>query len=506
MVKTTTTPNRSTIYIMSWRAKVAAAILGIVAVGVWSCKDEASFLGFRNPVPKFETRFIEFPVSSSVVWVDSLRTSNYVFSSEPNRLLLGRYTDDKLGQVTASFYTQYFSNVLAKIDTQSELDSAVLQLRYDFYTYGAISVNPLTLEVYELAKTISRASSPFYFNKTSVPLGQLIGSGTIFPNPIVFRNKLDSGKTSEAFYARVPLSNQFGQRLFDAILRWSSPSATYEDSAFIRPNDFVKIFKGIAVKPVFADKIVGFSASDIGSRITLYYHTPTTDSLQYTFPFSSFVASFNEIQSNRTGTDVQLINQYFTDFDPPSGLRYIQNGVGLFTKLDLSAFVDFLEADTIPNLAINTAQLIIENVEDPGDLPPPSELYVRILDADNRFRRFNRQNNATARKRDQIILARYNNLTRTLVQDVSRVNNDSVFTLFSDVGNYLTLNYNAANRTYQGFLTLFAQEMALEEPDKPRFRYYMLYTANAGKTVNRVAFHKNNIKLRIYYTKPTVGL
>jgi hypothetical protein len=92
------------------------------------------------------------------------------------------------------------------------------------------------------------------------------------------------------------------------------------------------------------------------------------------------------------------------------------------------------------------------------------------------------------------------------VQDVSRVNNDSVFTLFSDVGNYLTLNYNAANRTYQGFLTLFAQEMALEEPDKPRFRYYMLYTANAGKTVNRVAFHKNNIKLRIYYTKPTVGL
>ncbi|GIV37993.1 MAG: hypothetical protein KatS3mg032_2372 [Cyclobacteriaceae bacterium] len=48
--------------------------------------------------------------------------------------------------------------------------------------------------------------------------------------------------------------------------------------------------------------------------------------------------------------------------------------------------------------------------------------------------------------------------------------------------------------------------MAIEEPDKPRFRYYILYPQNAGKTLNRVAFHKNNIKLRIYYTKPTVGL
>ncbi len=491
---------------MSWRGKIAALVLGSTAAGLWSCKDEASFLGFRNPATKFETRFIEFPVESSVIWLDSLRTSNYVFSGETDRFLLGKYTDDKLGEVTASFYTQYFSNVLAKIDILSELDSAVLQLRYDFYTYGTISVNPFTFEVYEMAKTISRADSRNYFNKTSVPVGQLLGSTTVYPNPVVFKNKLDSGKTSEEYYARVRLDQNFGQRLFDAILRWSHPDATYEDSAFIRPADFVKIFKGIAVKPVWADKIVGFHASDVNSRIVLYYHTPTIDSLQYTFPFSSFSASFNQIQTNRGGTDVDLITQYFTDYDPPSGLRYVQNGAGLFTKLDLSAFVDFLEADTIPNMAINAAQLIIENVEDPGDLPPPKDLFVRVLDADNRLRKFNRQNTAEARNRDRIILARYNNLSTTLNLDVSRVNNDSVLTVYSDFGNYLSLTYNADNRTYQGFLTLFAQEMAIEEPDKPRFRYYILYPQNAGKTLNRVAFHKNNIKLRIYYTKPTVGL
>ncbi|GIV37994.1 MAG: hypothetical protein KatS3mg032_2373 [Cyclobacteriaceae bacterium] len=75
---------------MSWRVKVAAIVLGCTAAGLWSCKDEASFLGFRNPATKFETRFIEFPVESSVIWVDSLRTSNYVFSGETDRLSAGQ--------------------------------------------------------------------------------------------------------------------------------------------------------------------------------------------------------------------------------------------------------------------------------------------------------------------------------------------------------------------------------------------------------------------------------
>jgi hypothetical protein len=491
---------------MNWRGKVTAAILGIAAVIVWSCKDEVTFLGFRNPTPKFETRYVEFPVESSVIWLDSLRTSNFIFNGEGNRFLLGKYQDDLLGEVSASFYTQYFGFVLGKIDVNSVLDSVVLQLRYDLYTYGSISTNPQTFEVYELAKTISRTESRNYFNKTSVPLGDLIGTGTIYPNPILFKNKLDSGNTSEVFKVRIRLDQAFGQRLFNTVLRWSSPTPTYEDSAFIRPNDFFKIHKGIAIKPVFGDKIVGFHASDVESKLILHYHNPTDDSLQYTFIFSSFVASFNEIKSNRTGTDVQLINQYFTDYDPPSGLRYVQNGVGLFTKLDLSSFVDFLEADTIPNMAINAAQLIIENVEPPGGLAPPNELYVRVLDPDNRLRKFNRQKTAEARTRDQKILARYNNLARTLDIDVARVNNDSVFTVFSDFGSYLSLNYNSTSNSYQGFLTLFAQEMALEEPDKPRFRHFILYPLNAGKTVNRVAFHKNNIKLRIYYTRPLTGI
>lgn len=491
---------------MSWRNKSAAGIVFLLAALCWSCKDEASFLGFRNPTPKFETRFLEFPVHSSVIWLDSLRTSNYIFNGEVNRFLLGRYTDEQLGEVTASFYTQYFANILGKINVDSELDSVVLQLRYDFYWYGTLSLNPLELDVYELTKDISRSASRYYFNKTSVPVGPLIGSATIFVDPIEFQNKIDSGKTHEEKFVRIRLNQDFGQRLFNTVLRWSSPNPTYEDSVFIRPLDFLRRHKGLAVKPRFADKIVGFYAEDFGSRLILHYHTPEIDSLELSFPFSSFVASFNEIQSNRNGSDVDLITQYFVNYDPPSGMRYIQSGVGLFTKLDFSEFVNFLEADTIPNMAINAAQLIIENVEDPGSLRPPPDLYLRVLDPDNRLRKFNRQGTAEARERDAKILRKYNRLARTLDVDAIRVNNDSVFTVFSDFGNFLNLSYNASNRSYQGFLTLFAQEMAIEEPDKPRFRYFMLYPTNAGKTVNRVAFHKNNIKLRIYYTKPASGL
>lgn len=490
---------------MNWRGKVTAAILGIAAVIVWSCKDEVTFLGFRNPTPKFETRYVEFPVESSVIWLDSLRTSNFIFNGEANRFLVGKYNDELLGEVTATFYTQYYPSVLNKIEINSTLDSIVLQLRYDYYLYGAFTADPQTLEVYELAKTMTRPASRYYFNKTNIPLGQLIGTGVIFPNPLEFKNKLDSGLTNQERLVRIRLDDAFGQRLLNTVLKFSSPNATFEDSAYIRPNDFFKLHKGIAVKHSYADKIVGFTATE-GSRIILYYKTPSVDSLFIQFPFSSFASGFNEITSNRSGTDVQLINQYFTDYDPPSGLRYVQNGVGLFTKLDLSPFVDFLEADTIPNMAINAAQLIIENVEPPGGLAPPNELYVRVLDPDNRLRKFNRQKTAEARTRDQKILARYNNLARTLDIDVARVNNDSVFTVFSDFGSYLSLNYNSTSNSYQGFLTLFAQEMAIEEPDKPRFRHFILYPLNAGKTVNRVAFHKNNIKLRIYYTRPLTGI
>jgi hypothetical protein len=472
----------------------------LAALFLLACEDEASLLGFRNPKSKFDVHFIEFPVSSSVIWLDSLRTSNFYFPNEANRLLLGTYTDEKLGTVSAGFYTQFFPTTTAKIATNSTLDSAVLQLRFDFYTYGAISLNPVQFEVYELAKQISRNSARYYFNKTTVPTGPLVGSGSFIINPLEFNNKFDSASRDTAL-VRIPLNSAFSQKLFNAALRYAN-ATNAKDSLFIRFNDFVKEFKGLAFKPVSADKIVGINPANFESRIILYYQTPTIDSLTINIPFAgNSITSFNEIKSDRGGSEVD-VNQYFTDFDPVTGLRCVQSGIGLFTKLDFAEFISFLESDTLPNIAINSAELVISDVASTEVYRSPGELYVRLLDPDNRLKTFNRQKTAQARERDNKILSLYNNSTRTLYPDFNTVNPDSVFTIFTETSTYFNLAYSAEKNSYRGFFTLFAQEMAIEETDKPRFRYYILYPKNGGKTVNRVLFHRDNIKLRVYYTLP----
>lgn len=476
----------------------------IAALFLLACEDEASLLGFRNPKSKFNVRFIEFPVNSSVVWLDSLRSSNYVFSGEVNRLLLGKYTDEKLGEVTAGFYSQYFPSTVAKIATNSTLDSAVLQLRLDFYSYGAITLNPIQFEVYELAKQISRSSSGFYFNKTTVPTGPMIGSGSFIINPLEFKNKFDSA-SKDTVVVRIPLSTAFSQKLFNAALQYANATSA-KDSLFIRFSDFVKEFKGIAVKPVSGDKIVGFNPIDFLSRIILYYQTPTIDSLTINIPFAGGgITSFNEIKSNRTGTEFD-VNQYFTDHHPASGLRCVQSGVGLFTKLDFSNFIDFLESDTLPNIAINSAELIISDVEPTEQFSSPGELYLRLLEPNNRLKVFNKENSEAARARDQKVLNLYNNSTVTLQPDLNVVNVDNVFTVVSETRSLLNMAYSSEKNTYQAFFTLYAQELAIEETDKPRFRYYILYPRNAVKNVNRTIFHKDNIKLRVYYTLPKSDL
>lgn len=472
----------------------------MAALFLMACEDEASLLGFRNPNSKFDVRYIEFPVKSSVLWLDSVRSSNFYFPNESNRLLLGTYTDDKLGVVSAGFYSQYFPSTTAKIPTNSTLDSAVLQLAFDLYTYGAITLEQQHFEVYELTKQIARGFSANYFNKTTVPTGPPIGSGSFIINPLEFQQYITQGKDT-TITVRIPLSSAFGQKLFDAALRYANATSSL-DSLFVKFNAFVKEFKGIAIKPTAGDKIVGFNPIKFDSRIILHYQTPTIDSQAVNLPLAgNNITSFNEIKSDRSGSEVD-VSQYFTDFEPTSGLRCVQSGVGLFTKLDFSDFIDFLESDTLPNIAINSAELIISDVESTEAYASPGDLYLRVLDPDNRLKVFNRQKKAAAVTRDQKTLSLYNNSTRTLDLDYSVVNVDSVFTVYSETGSYLSLPYSSTTNTYRGFFTLFAQELAIEETDKPRLRYFILYPRNGAKTVNRVLFHKDNIKLRVYYTLP----
>jgi hypothetical protein len=74
------------------------------------------------------------------------------------------------------------------------------------------------------------------------------------------------------------------------------------------------------------------------------------------------------------------------------------------------------------------------------------------------------------------------------------------------------LAYSSTTHEYRGSFPLFFQQLTLDN-EKTMFKNFVLYpysqTANrplaqsAAKSVNRVVFPKENIKLRVFYTKPT---
>src|SRR5690606_36094139 len=58
---------------------------------------------------------------------------------------------------------------------------------------------------------------------------------------------------------------------------------------------------------------------------------------------------------------------------------------------------------------------------------------------------------------------------------------------------------------YNGFMTRFVHQLSIKDEQKPLLRYFALVPSNPpfGKSVERLVFPENAVKLRVYYTRPT---
>src|SRR5690606_27289159 len=181
----------------------------------------------------------------------------------------------------------------------------------------------------------------------------------------------------------VLLSPEFGQRIFQSAIRYRD-AGNREDSTFVLLSEFPKLFKGIAIQLVSADLENGGKMLRINpakSSIVLHYHKAgSTDSLFHSRTIGyPQVLNCNKITADRSSTDLAGL----TFYNPVSEMqeRYIQSGAGIVTKLNLNDFFAF--ADTVPNIQISNAELIIEGIE-AGDYAPPSHLALRVLSPNNR--------------------------------------------------------------------------------------------------------------------------
>jgi hypothetical protein len=478
-----------------WAKSLGRLAIFAAALFFFSCENENSFLGYPNPNPKFNVTYVELPLSSSVLSVDSIITDNKTVTSIANSVVVvGKYQDDQLGQVKAESYLQVVPSAVTRLPTNAVYDSVSVQFRLNFYGYGFTGTNRIKFNVHEVSNdSLSGYSSVRYryndaFQYNPVALGQsavTVQYDSLKKQFALFPNQQDT------VVARGKLSDNLGLRLFN--LSSNSDFATADEV-----KQFIHQIKGLALVPAFdSEGVLGIRILDGFSAVTLHYHTTENnavkDTLSRNYVFN--YASFSNISSDRSGTELSAISQPYQSYQPLSGLRYVQSGSPLITKLDLNDFYKFADQDSNKNVIINSAELIIADVESSGGTDPHAGLVMKIMNDKDQF-----TNIHITEEREAV--SRY-----YVATDVNHyyVNSDES----TSEASFARLLYASDTRQFAGFVTLFVQSLFKQRNDsdginEKRIAFLGLYPLSPAisSSVTRTMFHAGDVKLRIYYTRP----
>jgi hypothetical protein len=491
--------------------------LALIAVALFflSCKDDVTPLGFRNPKDKFNVKYVEIPLESSVYLIDSIRTSN--FPGELGRLLVGKYNDPAFGAITANGFMEispYNSSLgIADADLPKvDFDSVRLDMRYDFYSYGTGGTSDETFNVHLLTELISsdsveRAAGRFYSKKNDVDYDpDPIGTKTVSISGAEFKVEFDKGASGmDNRLLSIRLDSAFGESLL------ARAKAGGED--YTKQEKFNTFLKGLAVIPgdnnqkvIGFDHVNGLRADTVQSRLVVFFHLPG-DTTYRTVSFNLNYRSFTNIEADRNAgnaPDLFDIPDFYTAKEPPVN-RYSQTGTGVVTRIDFGNFYAF--ADTVEQMLINSAELVITGYESPGSFYPINSFSVIMLDSLENIRYRNTRYGyqpITNNNGDTIQIVPYiHSYDRQIINSHrSSLNDGSGFlTAFSDGGTALSLRRDGEK--FSGYMTLLAQQFYLSSGDF-RYRYFGLFPTDPqnGKTINRLVFNKDNLRLKIYYTTP----
>jgi hypothetical protein len=486
-----------------------------VALFFFACEDETSFLGFKNPNQKFENYSVEIPLETSVLLLDSVRTSNFMLLNEVNRFLVGRYNDPEFGPVSSTAITQFFTLSYEKLPTGTIIfDSANLHLAYDLYFYGDENTpQTQTFHIRKVEQALDRSKRHKYIHKSTAALSEPIVSRTLEVFPKAIRERYSPAAGSNETPRPDTLTFRLPQDYSESIFNKARDYSNGTDSVFVKYEQFLALFQGLAIEPDPANTLmIGFSPGSF-SQVALYYHVEGTNTRRRLMLNLSSTAhvSFNNITTDRSGSSLDGITE-LAPFLPASGKRYVQAGTGVLTKVSFAKFFDF--TDTIgSNVIINQAQLVVEDVEENSLYTVPGGLALITLNEDNTRRFFTEARQPGSK--DSLDLALFRGTVRrdfqfiTLVQQIPAFldnNNGGYVADDSGTGNFLV--YNSTNKRYSGTPTLFVQEL-YRKRDNRLFTEFALYPVlNSGpgslKAVNRVIFPAEKVFLRIKYTKPTI--
>lgn len=340
-------------------AKFFLILLVSISISITSC-DESSVVGL-DVQPANDLLNVDYQDTTTLITktlkVDSLRTDETLIITAD--ALLGIYQDPVFGEATASLYTQLrlpTNNPL--FGTSPVIDSVVLSLVYDPAYYGKRQRVEQKVNVYQVLEDIKGENS-YYSNKTlTVNALDLANNYGFVPEPSKSITILNEVLKPQL---RIPLDTAFGQ----TILSNQTTANLASNAAF---QSFMKglyiTTKNTAGLNYSEGNILHFKMADAQSKLTLYYHNVSDDSLKYDLSLGS-VARFSFFTHDySTGIDANLAAQLSTTPPPPAqnDVVFIQAMAGVKTTIELPYLMNWINAGAI---AINKAELVIK-----ADLTP----------------------------------------------------------------------------------------------------------------------------------------
>lgn len=411
---------------------------------LFSCEKSGDFGFGSDEVSPVEFLVYEAPINSSVVILDSILTYDLNFG------LIGSINDSDFGKVDATTYSRLNlrKQILRGISSDAVLDSVKLNIRVG-YIYNSTN-KEVNLKVYKLAE---RLKDTVYITSNSSPItNELIVEGTFTADNLDSIYSLDVNPT-------------FANNLFE-LMRADDASIATQDS-------FESFFPGLAFKTSGLNNNIFGIRLDAISNITFYYRDLDNNgdvnlATTHVLTFGDLIHYYG-LEIDRTGSQLDGLNEVSTEYTPASDLRYIQAGVGILTKLDISALENFSEQN--PGSIINSAQFKIGPIQDlPAGVNPPNVLLLLLTDSEN-------------------TIIRDGNSFRSIQQDgSSQIASTSP----------LRLIYDASTKTYRASITSYITNYYL---DVFRRNELFVFPQTINNSLNQFIFDPRDISIEVFYSK-----
>ena len=330
-----------------------------VAILFTACKKEWNELGSQLVVSdNLELfSFDDQEIKISVVKEDSLSSIN------SSKSYIGSINDPYFGNTTASLYTEFrIPSTDVDFGASAQVDSFVLSL--DIVGYYGDTLSPMSISVREMLETIETSITDSLDVETSV---NIYSSDDFDVDPQLLNNPQQALQSIVNSELNITLSNTFAQHFLDA------DSANYADN-----EAFQSFFSGLYIT---ADQaldnglLLELDLLSENSKLTLYYHNETADSLSYDFQINSSSDRMTRWSHDYSTTEIEsaIDSEYVSQ-------GYVQGSVGLRTYVDLPDLNSLKDS----NYVFHSAELIIPYISTEVDslFYSPSRLGLAAVNSD----------------------------------------------------------------------------------------------------------------------------